>query len=236
MNPGRDHEAEKSEYYPFPAGSSELHFMAQRGELDLFFLSGMQIDRHGNFNLHVIGDYTSPSVRMAGAYGSAMLYYMAHRVILFRPDHTSRTFVERVDFVTAPGVTPSVCIAREGRPLWSPRKPCLAGTTPRRNGSSNTFILALQWMTSRRIPASTCACYRRCGSHSLPPRRSSTRYAPPCSRNWPAFTPTSRGRRSVTPRHKPLEKTRIARGPTTVSLKPRRRSAAAPRPVLTRGH
>ena len=45
------------EYYPFPAGSSELHFMAQRGELDLFFLSGIQFDRHGNFNLHVIGDY-----------------------------------------------------------------------------------------------------------------------------------------------------------------------------------
>jgi glutaconate CoA-transferase subunit B len=103
------------EYYPFPAGSSELHFMAQRGELDLFFLSGMQIDRHGNFNLHVIGDYTSASVRMAGAYGSAMLYYMAHRVILFRPDHTSRTFVERVDFVTAPGVTPER-VYREGGP------------------------------------------------------------------------------------------------------------------------
>src|SRR5689334_20458325 len=48
------------EYYPFPAGSSELHFLAQRGELDLFFLSGIQVDRRGNFNLHVIGDYTSP--------------------------------------------------------------------------------------------------------------------------------------------------------------------------------
>jgi glutaconate CoA-transferase subunit B len=103
------------EYCPFPAGSSELHFTAQRGELDLFFLSGMQIDRHGNFNLHVIGDYTSPSVRMAGAYGSAMLYYMAHRAILFRPDHTTRTFVEQVDFVTAPGVTPEN-VYREGGP------------------------------------------------------------------------------------------------------------------------
>jgi glutaconate CoA-transferase subunit B len=65
------------EYYPFPAGSSELHFIAQRGELDLFFLSGIQIDRHGNLNLHVLGDYESPSLRLPGAYGSAMLYYMA---------------------------------------------------------------------------------------------------------------------------------------------------------------
>lgn len=103
------------EYYPFPGGSSELHFLAQRGELDLFFLSGIQIDRRGNFNLHVIGDYTSPSVRMAGAYGSAMLYYMAHRIILFRTEHSTRTFVEQVDFVTGAGMTPQ-SVHREGGP------------------------------------------------------------------------------------------------------------------------
>jgi glutaconate CoA-transferase subunit B len=103
------------EYYPFPAGSSELHFMAQRGELDLFFLSGIQFDRRGNFNLHVIGDYHAPTVRMAGAYGSGMLYYMAHRVILFRDQHTPRIFVDKVDFVTGAGVTPDD-VYREGGP------------------------------------------------------------------------------------------------------------------------
>ena len=103
------------EYYPFPAGSSELHFMAQRGELDLFFLSGVQIDRRGNINLHVIGNYEAPDMRLPGAYGSAMLYYMAHRVILFRTEHTRRTFVEKVDFVTAAGIT-SEKVYREGGP------------------------------------------------------------------------------------------------------------------------
>jgi len=103
------------EYYPFPTGGSELHFLAQRGELDLFFLSGVQIDRQGNINLHVIGDYNSPEMRLPGAYGSAMLYYMAHRVILFRAEHTRRTFVERVDFITAPGITPE-SVRREGGP------------------------------------------------------------------------------------------------------------------------
>ncbi len=103
------------EYYPFPAGSSELHFLAQRGELDLFFLSGLQMDRCGNINLHVLGDYSSPKMRLPGAYGSAMLYYMAHRVILFRNEHSQRTFVERVDFVTAAGVTPE-SVYREGGP------------------------------------------------------------------------------------------------------------------------
>lgn len=103
------------EYYPFPAGGSEIHFLAQRGELDLFFLSGIQIDRRGNINLHVIGDYNAPQVRLPGAYGSAMLYYMAHRVILFRTEHTRRTFVEKVDFITAAGVTPE-SVHREGGP------------------------------------------------------------------------------------------------------------------------
>ena len=103
------------EYYPYPAGSSELHFMAQRGELDLFFLSGLQIDSHGNLNLHVIGDYDSPKVRMAGAYGSGMLYYMARRVILFRTEHTTRTFVDKVDFITGAGITPQN-VYRQGGP------------------------------------------------------------------------------------------------------------------------
>jgi glutaconate CoA-transferase subunit B len=103
------------EYYPFPGGGSELHFLAQRGELDLFFLSGIQIDSRGNINLHVIGDYLAPKTRLPGAYGSAMLYYMARRVILFRTEHTRRTFVEKVDFVTAPGITPA-SVHREGGP------------------------------------------------------------------------------------------------------------------------
>ena len=103
------------EYYPFPAGGSELHFLAQRGDLDLFFLSGIQIDSRGNINLHVLGDYESPQMRLPGAYGSAMLYYMAHRVILFRTEHTKRTFVEKADFVTAPGITPAN-VHREGGP------------------------------------------------------------------------------------------------------------------------
>lgn len=103
------------DYHPFQGGSSELHFLAQRGELDLFFLSGLQIDSRGNINLHVLGDYQLPKMRLPGAYGSAMLYYMARRVIFFRTEHTRRTFVEKVDFVTAPGVT-SARVYRPGGP------------------------------------------------------------------------------------------------------------------------
>jgi glutaconate CoA-transferase subunit B len=94
------------EWYPFSGGSKEFHDWGQRGKFDLFFLSGAQIDQHGNINLTVIGEYENPTVRLHGGAGSAVLYFMARRVVLFRPDHTRRVFVEKVDFVTSPGVTP----------------------------------------------------------------------------------------------------------------------------------
>ena len=84
-------------------GSKEFFDFAQRGKLDLFFLSGVQIDHHGNLNLHVLGAYGAPSRRFPGSFGSAVLYPIVKRVILFRMEHSPRVFVERVDFVTAAG-------------------------------------------------------------------------------------------------------------------------------------
>jgi len=94
------------DYWPFHNGSKEFYDFAQRGKFDLFFLSGGQIDQFGNLNLITIGDHDHPAVRLPGGAGSAMLYYLARRVILFRPDHTPRTFVPRVDCVTSPGSGP----------------------------------------------------------------------------------------------------------------------------------
>ncbi len=94
------------DYFPFVGGTSQFHYLAQRGQMDVFFASGIQIDGQGNFNLNLIGDHASPKLRMPGAYGTAMFYYMAKRTVLFRTEHTRRTFVEKVDFVTGAGVTP----------------------------------------------------------------------------------------------------------------------------------
>lgn len=102
------------EHFPFPQ-SKEFFYLAQRGELDLFFLSGGQIDQAGNINLHVIGDYAAPRVRFPGGMGSAMLYFMAKRVILFRSEHSRRVLVPRVDFVTSPGSS-APCVQRLGGP------------------------------------------------------------------------------------------------------------------------
>jgi glutaconate CoA-transferase, subunit B len=103
------------DYWPFHNGSKEFYDFAQRGKFDLFFLSGGQIDQFGNLNLIAIGDHDHPAIRLPGGAGSAMLYYLARRVILFRGDHTQRTFVERVDWVASPGSSPPE-VVRPGGP------------------------------------------------------------------------------------------------------------------------
>src|SRR3989440_3951083 len=84
-------------------GSKEFFDMAQRGKIDVFFLSGVQIDRRARINMHVLGEYDRPRRRFAGAFGSAVLYPVIRRVILFRTEHSPRTLVDAVDFVTAAG-------------------------------------------------------------------------------------------------------------------------------------
>lgn len=94
------------DHWPFHNGSKEFYDFAQRGKVDLFFLSGGQIDQFANLNLITIGQHDHPTVRLPGGAGAPMLYYLARRVILFREDHTPQTFVERVDYVTSPGSSP----------------------------------------------------------------------------------------------------------------------------------
>jgi glutaconate CoA-transferase subunit B len=82
-------------------GFHELFALAQQGKIDVFFLSGVQIDREGNINLSVLGDYDRPAVRLPGGAGSSMLSALARRVILFTVNHNPRLFVPRVDFINA---------------------------------------------------------------------------------------------------------------------------------------
>lgn len=103
------------DYWPFRNGSKEFYDFAQRGRFDLFFLSGGQLDRHGNLNLIAVGDPDRPRVRFPGGAGSAMLYYLPRRVIVFRAEHSPKVFVERVDTVTSPGSTPPD-VVRPGGP------------------------------------------------------------------------------------------------------------------------
>jgi glutaconate CoA-transferase subunit B len=98
----------------FTNGVVELFDCAAQGRIDAFFLGGGQIDGHGNINLVGTGDYLTTSVRWPGSFGSAYLYHLVPRVILFREEHSPRVFVPRVDFVSAAAVTPEV--RRRGGP------------------------------------------------------------------------------------------------------------------------
>ena len=87
----------------FTDGARELFDCAGQGRIDVFFLSGGQIDGEGNINLVSVGDYDHPKARFPGSFGSAYLYYVVPKVILFRVEHSRRTLVPKVDFISAPG-------------------------------------------------------------------------------------------------------------------------------------
>jgi len=89
----------------FTDGARELFDCAGQGRIDVFFLSGGQIDGQGNVNLVSTGDYAHPQVRFPGSFGSAYLYYVVPKVILFRTEHSRRTLVPKVDFISAPGAS-----------------------------------------------------------------------------------------------------------------------------------
>ena len=90
---------------PFTAGTRELFDLAGQGRIDLFFLGGGQIDGQANLNLIGTGHWPGTGARFPGSFGSAFMYLMVPRTILFREEHSRRVLVPRVDIVSAPGVS-----------------------------------------------------------------------------------------------------------------------------------
>jgi len=74
----------------------------QRGNVDVGFLGGAQIDRFANINATVIGSYTSPKVRLPGSGGSMEIAAWANRCYIITP-HNKRRLPEKVDFCTSAG-------------------------------------------------------------------------------------------------------------------------------------
>ena len=80
-------------------------YYLQRGLIDVAFLGASQIDRRGNINTTVIGSYEAPKVRLPGSGGACDISTHARKLFVIMPQST-RSFVERVDFVTSPGFGP----------------------------------------------------------------------------------------------------------------------------------
>jgi len=74
----------------------------QRGNVDVGFMGGAQIDRYGNINATVIGGYQNPKVRLPGSGGSKEIAAWANRCYIITP-HQKRRFPEAVDFCTSAG-------------------------------------------------------------------------------------------------------------------------------------
>jgi glutaconate CoA-transferase subunit B len=77
-------------------------YWLQGGRIDVGFLGAAQIDRFGNLNSTVIGDYDAPKVRLPGGGGAPEIATLAREVyVMLR--QTPRAFVEKLDFRTSSG-------------------------------------------------------------------------------------------------------------------------------------
>ena len=77
-------------------------YYLEGGLVDVAFLGASQIDRFGNINTTVIGDYARPKVRLPGSGGACEIAINSKKVFVIMPQ-SKRSFVEKIDFVTSPG-------------------------------------------------------------------------------------------------------------------------------------
>ena len=99
----------------------DFYDLCTRGRLDVVFLGCAQIDAQGRTNVSVIGPWDKPRVRLPGGGGAAVMMPTAKRVVTWRTEHSMRTLVEKLDFVTGSGnlttlVTPLAVFQREVKP------------------------------------------------------------------------------------------------------------------------
>ena len=171
-------------------GGRELFDSAAQGRIDVFFLSGAEIDGEANINLVSIGGYKRPTARFSGSFGSPYLYMLIPRVILFRPEHNLRTLVTKVDFISAPGSSPPH-VYRPGGPAALITGRCLF------DWNKQQAALFSPQRSSRRDrrracaprPASTMTRMRLRLSRASPIARRASSFAPSSKKTSPRATP-----------------------------------------------
>jgi glutaconate CoA-transferase subunit B len=90
-----------------------FQYWLQGGRITVGFLGGAQVDRYGNLNSTVVGDYARPKVRLPGSGGATEIATGCHRIFIVMR-HGARAFVEKLDFLTSLGHGPT---GRERRAL-----------------------------------------------------------------------------------------------------------------------
>ena len=79
-----------------------FNYYLQGGLIDVGFLGGAQVDRFGNINSTVIGNYSKPKIRLPGSGGACEIAIHAKKIIIIIKQN-KRTFPPEIDFVTSPG-------------------------------------------------------------------------------------------------------------------------------------
>ena len=79
-----------------------FRYWLQGGHIEVGFLGAAQIDRFGNINTTVIGDYEQPKVRLPGAGGAPEIADQAAEVYVVMRQG-ARSFVSEIDFLTTAG-------------------------------------------------------------------------------------------------------------------------------------
>jgi glutaconate CoA-transferase subunit B len=82
--------------------SEIFRYWLQGGRVDVGFLGAAQVDRFGNINTTVVGDYHNPKVRLPGAGGAPEIAGSAKQVLIILKQ-SARAFVEKLDFITSVG-------------------------------------------------------------------------------------------------------------------------------------
>lgn len=90
-----------------------FQYWLQGGRITVGFLGGAQVDRYGNLNSTVVGDYARPKVRLPGSGGASEIATACHRIYIVMP-HGVGAFVDKLDFLTSLGHGPT---GRERRAL-----------------------------------------------------------------------------------------------------------------------
>ena len=79
-----------------------FQYWLQGGRITVGFLGGAQVDRFGNLNSTVVGDYSRPKVRLPGSGGATEIATACDRIFIVMPQ-TPRAFVAKLDFLTSLG-------------------------------------------------------------------------------------------------------------------------------------
>src|SRR5690349_20049014 len=83
-----------------------FQYWLQGGRITVGFLGGAQVDRFGNLNSTVVGDYARPKVRLPGSGGATEISTSCQRIYIVMR-HNARAFVRQLDFLTSLGHGPT---------------------------------------------------------------------------------------------------------------------------------